>query len=99
MDGQAPRLWTSGDSDGAWQGTRVVVAPPPADGDKARRPKPGTFPLCSVTLIVFFTINVKMAARQGALSLEISASLSHTYCPALCVLVWVDMDLRDQCLG
>ena len=44
-DGQAPRLWTSGDSDGARQGTRVVVAPPPADGDKARRLSLETFPL------------------------------------------------------
>ena len=40
MDGQAPLLMTSGDSDGARQGTRVVVAPL-EDGDKARHPKPG----------------------------------------------------------
>ena len=40
------RGWTSGDSDGARQGTRVVVSPPPADGDKARRPRPVTSSLC-----------------------------------------------------
>ena len=42
-DGRVLCLWTSGDSDNARQGTRVVVAPPPADGDEARRPKPGVF--------------------------------------------------------